>query len=277
RQVLLYEALGAPVPVFAHMPLTMDLKGAKISKRSHGEIVAVQFYKNNGFIPWALVNFLVLLGWAPGDDREFFSKEELIEAFTLERINKSSSIFNHHKDDPKFFTDAKAININAHYLRTIPIEELAPMVKQELIGQGLWDDQYDSAKKDWFLKTIDMIRERFHTLKDFADSGRAFFADDFVIDETAFNKNVVKYPELKEWLPMLADRFDALPELTTVEAERVAREFAEELNIKPGIPINACRAVITGQIKGPSMFEIFEHIGKEKVVARLRDVAKYFK
>ncbi|HKI82566.1 MAG TPA: glutamate--tRNA ligase, partial [Pseudodesulfovibrio sp.] len=79
RQVLLYEALDAPVPVFAHMPLTLDLNKAKISKRSHGEIVAVQFYKKNGFIPWALVNFLALLGWNPGDDREIFSREELIE------------------------------------------------------------------------------------------------------------------------------------------------------------------------------------------------------
>ncbi|MBU0909754.1 MAG: glutamate--tRNA ligase, partial [Proteobacteria bacterium] len=83
RQVLLYEALKATIPVFAHMPLTLDLNKAKISKRSHGEIVAVQFYRAKGFIPWALVNFLVLLGWSPGDDREIFTREELIEAFTL--------------------------------------------------------------------------------------------------------------------------------------------------------------------------------------------------
>jgi glutamyl-tRNA synthetase len=83
RQVLLYEALGAPIPVFAHMPLTLDTQKAKISKRSHGEIVAVQWYRANGFLPWAVVNFLCLLGWSPGDDREIFSREELIEAFTL--------------------------------------------------------------------------------------------------------------------------------------------------------------------------------------------------
>jgi len=276
RQILIYDALGAKIPVFAHMPLTLDLKKAKISKRSHGEIVAVQFYQQHGFIPWALVNFLVLLGWNPGDDREIFSKEELIEAFTLERINKSASIFNYRKDDPKFFTDPKAININAHYLRTMPVGELAPMVKEELLAEGLWDEAYDNGKKEWFEKTLEMIRERFHTLKDFANEGRAYFSDDFQIDEKALNKNLLKHPELKELLPELANRFEALPELTAKAAERVAREFAEEKELKVGIPINASRAVITGQIKGPSMFELYELFGKDKVVARLRNAPKYF-
>ncbi len=276
RQILLYEALGAPVPVFAHMPLTMDLKGAKISKRSHGEIVAVQFYKKNGFLPWALVNFLVLLGWSPGDDREIFSKEELLEAFTLERINKSSSIFNHKKDDPKFFTDPKAINTNAHYLRSMPVEELAGLVKKEFEAEGIWDAAYDGEKKEWFHTVLDMTRERFHTLKDFASLGRAYFADDFAMDPKALKKNVKKHPDLKEWLPELADRFATLAEFNKETAEQVARDFAEEKEIKVGIPVNASRAVITGQIKGPSMFEIFELMGKERVVSRLKDVAKYF-
>ena len=276
KQILLYRALGAPVPVFAHMPLTLDLNKAKISKRSHGEIVAVQFYQQRGFIPWALANFLVLLGWSPGDDREIFSREELIEAFTLERINRSNSIFNYKKDDPKFFTDPKALNINAHYLRSLPIEEIAPLVQKELEKAGLWDAAYAGEQKAWFLRTLELIRERFHTLTDFATLGRAYFADDFPIDEQALTKNVLKHPELKELLPELADQFAALPELTAAEAERVAREFAEAKGVKPGLPINAARALITGQIKGPSMFELFEHLGKERVVKRLRSVAQYF-
>jgi glutamyl-tRNA synthetase len=275
-QILIYEALGAKIPVFAHMPLTLDLKRAKISKRSHGEIVAVQFYQQHGFLPWALVNFLVLLGWNPGDEREIFSKEELIEAFTLERINKSASIFNYRKDDPKFFTDPKAININAQYLRTIPIAELAVVVKAELKANDLWDEAYEGEKRAWFFKTLEMIRERFHTIKDFAIEGRAYFTDDFSIDEQVLQKNLLKYPGLKEWLVMLADRFAALPALTAAEAERVAREFAEEIEVKVGIPINGARAVITGQLKGPSMFELFELFGKERVVKRLRDAPKYF-
>ncbi len=277
RQVLLYQAFNAPVPVFAHMPLTLDLKKAKISKRSHGEIVAVQFYREHGFIPWALCNFLVQLGWSTNDDREIFSREELIEAFSLERINKSNSIFNYRKGDPKFFTDPKAINMNGHYLRTMPINEIGEMVKKELQGEGIWDDAYDNDKKEWYLATLDLIRDRFFTLKDFTSQGRAYFADDFTVEPKALKKNLLKHPELEEWLPMLGERFASLKNFTKDEAERVAREFATEMNVKPGIPINGSRAVITGRIKGPSMFEVFEVIGRERVVSRLREAGKYFK
>ena len=109
KQVLIYEALNVPVPRFAHMSLTLDPQKAKISKRRHGEAVAIHFYRERGFLPWALVNFLVLLGWSPGDSREYFTKPELIEAFSLEGISKTNSVFNIRKDDPRFFTDPKAI------------------------------------------------------------------------------------------------------------------------------------------------------------------------
>ncbi len=276
RQVLLYQALGAKLPVFAHMPLTLDLKKAKISKRSHGEIVAVQFYRNQGFIPWALANFLVLLGWSPGDDREIFNREELIEAFTLERINKSNSIFNYRKGDAKFFTDPKAININAHYLRTIDLEELAALVQPELEAAGLWDEAYNNELKEWFLTTLNITRDRFHTLKDFAALGRAYFSDDFEIDPKALKKNLLKHPDLANWLPMLADRFEALTDFNQETAEQAARDLATDLEIKPGIPINGARAVITGQLKGPSMFELFAHFGRDRVINRLRTAGKYF-
>ena len=276
RQVLLYEALGAPLPVFAHMPLTLDLKKAKISKRSHGEIVAVHFYREHGFIPWAFCNFLVLLGWSPGDDREIFSREELIEAFTLERINRSNSIFNYRKDDPKFFTDPKAISINEQYLRAMDLDELAPLVQEVLEREGLWDDAYLDGRREWFLHTIDMIRDRFHTLNDFASLGRAYFSDEFTVEEKPLKKNVLKHPDLKEWLPTLAERYMALPEFTLESAEQAARELAEELDIKPGIIINAMRTVVTGQLAGPSMFDILMTIGRDKVVSRLRAVANLF-
>jgi glutamyl-tRNA synthetase len=276
RQVLLYEALGAPVPVFAHMPLTLDSKKAKISKRSHGEIVAVHFYREHGFIPWAFNNFLVLLGWSPGDDREFFSKEELIEAFTLERINKSSSIFNFRKDDPKFFTDPKAIAINEHYLRTMAIDEIGEMVRQELERDELWDDAYAGEKRDWYLKTLDLIRDRFHTLKDFTTLGRAYFAEDFQIEDKPLQKNVLKFPGLQQWLPALADRYVQLADFTADEAERLARELAEEVDVKPGVIINGMRTVITGQLAGPSMFDVVMTIGRDRVVQRLRMVGRLF-
>jgi len=276
RQILIYQALGAPLPVFAHMPLTLDLNKAKISKRSHGEVVSVQYYREQGVLPWALVNFLVLLGWSPGDDREIFSRDELIEAFSLDGITKSNSIFNYRKDDPKFFTDPKAININAHYLRSLPLTELARLAKPFFAKEGLWDAAYEGERREWFEKSLDMLRERFHTLRDFTSLGRAWFADDFDMDETALAKNVLKHPELKGWLPRLADRFEALPELGHDETERVCREFAEELGVKVGVLVNGARTVITGQVKGPSMFEVFAHLGKGKVVNRLRVAGKHF-
>jgi glutamyl-tRNA synthetase len=276
KQVLLYEALGAPLPVFAHMPLTLDTKKAKISKRSHGEIVAVQFYRDNGFIPWAFNNFLALLGWSAGNDREFYSKEELIRDFSLERINKSSAIFNYQKNDPKFFTDPKAIFINEHYLRSMDIEELGEMVRKELEAAGLWDKACAADKKEWYLRTLDLIRDRFHTLKDFTTLGRAYFADDFTVEQKPLAKNVLKYEELQQWLPELANRYEQLSDFSLEETERVARELSDELAIKPGIIINAMRTVVTGQLAGPSMFDIIVTIGREKVVRRLRETGKLF-
>lgn len=276
KQLLLYEALAAPLPIFAHMPLTLDAKKAKISKRSHGEIVAVQFYRDNGFIPWAFNNFLALLGWSAGNDREFFTREELIREFSLERINKSSAIFNFQKNDPKFFTDPKAIFINEHYLRTMEIGELGQRVRKELEAEGLWDEAYASTRKDWYLHTLALIRDRFHTLKDFTSLGRAYFADDFEVDPKPLAKNVLKHEALQQWLPELADRYERLSDFSLEETERVARELAEELAVKPGVIINGMRTVVTGQLAGPSMFDIVVTIGKVRVVQRLRDVAKFF-
>jgi glutamyl-tRNA synthetase len=276
KQVLLYEALEAPLPVFAHMPLTLDTKKAKISKRSHGEIVSVQFYRDNGFIPWALNNFLALLGWSAGNDQEFFTKEELIRDFSLKRINKANAIFNYRKNDPKFFTDPKAIFINEHYLRTMEISELAELVQKELEAEDLWQESYAGDKNQWYLSTLDLIRDRFHTLKDFTTLGRAYFAENYKVEDKPLKKNVLKHEGLKEWFPELATRYEQLQEWNLEETERVARDLATELDIKPGILINGMRTVVTGQLAGPSMFDILIAIGQESVVARLKDVAKLY-
>jgi glutamyl-tRNA synthetase len=270
RQILIYEALGAPVPEFAHMSLTLDPKKAKISKRSHGEVVTVQFYKENGFLPWALVNFLVLLGWSPATDQEIFTREELIQAFALEGMNKANSIFNYTKDDPKFITDPKALSINAHYLRTMPVADLLSLVKKELLAENLWDNSYESDKKDWFCNTVDLIRSRFHTLKDFVGPGRAYFSDDYEFDPQPVKKNLTKHEKISEWLGLLADRFAGLPEFSKEEAERVTRELADELGIKAGILINGTRTVVTGQAAGAGLFDVLMAIGGERVIARLK-------
>ena len=276
RQVLLYEALNAPLPVFAHMPLTMDLQKRKISKRSHGEVVAVQFYRDRGFIPWAVCNFLSLLGWNPGNDREYFSREEMIEVFSLSRISRVNSVFNYKPGDAKFFTDPKLIAMNEHYLRTMDVGELGGMVQAELEAEGLWDPAYATTRRDWYLATLALIRDRFHTLKDFTSAGRAYFADTYAIDPKPLAKNVLKFPDLAAWLPQLAERFAALAEFTAETTEQASREMADELGVKPGVLINGMRTVLTGQLAGPSMFEVLTTLGREKVVARLTHVDHLF-
>ena len=276
KQLLLYEALDAERPLFAHMPLTLDNKKAKISKRSHGEIVAVQFYRDNGFIPWAFNNYLVLLGWSPGDDREFFSKEELIETFTLERINRSSSIFNYRKNDPKFFTDPKAISINEQYLRTMAVDKLSLLVKDHLIEEKLWREEYDNEQHQWFLDTIDLIRDRFHTINDFSTRGRAYFANDYEIEEKPLKKNLLKHPGLKQWLPELAEAYSVAESFSLEETERLARAAAEAADVKPGVIINGMRTVVTGQLAGPSMFDILMAIGRDRVVERLKKTPELY-
>ena len=276
KQIMLYEALGARPPVFAHMPLTLDPKKRKISKRTHGEVVAVQFYRERGFLPWALVNFLVLLGWHTPDDREIFSKEELIEAFSLEGISRANSVFNFHPGDPKFFTDPKALSINAHYIRTMPVEELAGYVERELREAGIWDDSFGGERREWFLSTIDMIRTRFHTLTDDVGPGRAYFADDFPCDEKALRKNILKHPELAEMLPELAQELAGLEEWTLESTEEAVRGYAQRKGVKAGLVINGIRTAITGQLKGAGIFDVMVAIGQERVVRRLEEVPRLY-
>ena len=276
RQILIYQALGAPVPQFAHMSLTLDTKKAKISKRKHGELVTVHFYREHGFLPWALVNFLVLLGWATPESREIFSKEELIEAFSLQGISRVNSIFNVKKDDPKYFTDPKAISINAHYLRNLPVEELEPYVRAEMEKADIWNPDYAATKHQWFLDTIELIRGRFHVTTDFVTRGRAYFSDDFPIEPRALQKNILKHPQLKKWLPVLADRLQAIENFTLAETEKVIREMAAEFEIKPGILINGIRTVVSGQLAGPGMFDVLIATGQRRVVKRLHKAVALF-
>ncbi len=276
KQILIYKALGAPIPKFAHMSLTLDPKKAKISKRTHGELVAVHFYKERGFLPWAFVNYLALLGWSTPDSREIFSKEELIEAFSLEGISRANAIFDVRKDDPKFFTDPKAISINAHYLRNLPVEEIEPFVQEQLEKAGIWDQAFEGIKRDWFLHTTDLIRSRYHVTTDFSTLGRAYFSDDYPIDPKPLKKNILKHEELKESFPILANRIQAMETFTAEEVEQVIRNMAEELGIKAGILINGIRTAVTGQAKGPGLFDILIAVGQWRVAERVRKAVTFF-
>jgi glutamyl-tRNA synthetase len=276
KQIVLYEALSTSVPLFAHLPLILAPNKGKLSKRKHGEVVSLTTYRDRGFVPAAFRNFLALLGWAPPDGKEMLSVEELVQQFSLEHIHRSPAVFNFQENDPRHWTDEKALWMNAEYIRTMPIEELLPMVKAELRANKLWREEYEEDDRDWFLKVVDLIRQRFHTLKDFSGQGRAYFSDDFDFDETAIGKNLGKNPSLKELLPALADNLEQTDPFTSETAEATLRRFAEERGVKAGLLINGSRTMLTGQAVGPSMFEVFEILGQKRSVERLRSGVPWF-
>jgi glutamyl-tRNA synthetase len=270
KQILIYEALGAAPPRFAHLPLILAPNKGKLSKRKHGAVVSLTTYRDRGFVAAAFRNFLALLGWSPDSEREIMTKEELVEKFSLSGIHRANAIFNFSEADPRQWTDAKALWMNAEYVRTMPFAELQPLIKAELRAARLWREEYEEDDREWFEQTVELIRQRFHTLKDFSEQGRAYFSDDFDFDPAAVKKNLHKEPRLREWLSALAARLEAVEPFTAATSEAALRAFADEAGVKAGLLINASRTMLTGQSVGPSMFEVFEVIGRERSVRRLQ-------
>ena len=293
KQVLIYEALGTPVPTFAHLPLILAPNKAKLSKRKHGEVVSLTTYRDRGFVPAAFRNYLALLGWSPGEaNKEIMSLEEMVEQFTLEGVHRSNAVFNFSESDARQWTDQKALWMNAEYIRTMPLEELVPMVRAELEKKNisikvdetgnlvLHDFTSSLENKGEFLttneefeRTVNLIRRRFYTLEDFSGQGRAYFSNYFEFDDDAKKKNLRKEPRLKELLPALADSLESVEPWTTEAIESALREFAERAGVKAGLLINASRTALSGQAVGPSMFDLFEIIGRERSASRLRSAS----
>jgi len=261
KHLLIFEAAGAPLPEFAHLPLLVAPDGAKLSKRRHGPVVSVTTYRDAGFLPHAFVNFLCLLGWSPKDNREQMTRQELIEAFSFEGINRSNAVVNFREDDP---FDPKAVWLNAQHLRTMPVRELAPYVRRTLEQAGL-PIPYD---EEGFLAVVDVIRTRYSMLTDFVTRGRAYFADDYPITPEARQK--LDEPGARQLLRELADRLEASPDFSEAGIERELRQLAAERGVKAGLIINAARAILTGQTVGPSAFTVFVTLGRERVLERLR-------
>ena len=276
KQILLYHALGATVPHFAHLPLILAPNKGKLSKRKHGEVVSLTTYRDRGFLPEAFRNFLALLGWSAPEGKEMLSMDELVQQFTLENIHRSPAVFNFQESDPRHWTDEKALWMNAEYIRTMPLENLLPLVKAELRANKLWREEYDDDDREWFAKVVELIRHRFFTLKDFSGQGRAYFSDDFDFDEAAVNKNLRKDPALKELLPALASQLEETEPFNAETAEATLRRFADEAGVKSGLLINGSRTMLTGQAVGPSMFEVFDILGKKRSVERLRSGVPWF-
>ena len=270
KQILIYEALSEKPPIFAHLPLILAPNKGKLSKRKHGEVVSMTTYRDAGFLAAAFRNFLVLLGWSTGEEKEIYTFDELIGKFSLDHIHKNNAVFNFDANDPRRWTDDKAIWMNAEYVRTMPVAELIPFVKAELKSAKLWRDEYEDDDKTWFENAVDLIRQRFFTLKDFSGQGRAFFSEDFDFDQAAIAKNLKKFPDLQTWLPELADRFETVEDFTHDNIETVVKTFTEEKGSKIGVIMNGARALLTGLAVGPSMLAVFETLGKEKTIRRLK-------
>jgi glutamyl-tRNA synthetase len=188
-------------------------------------------------------------------------------------VHRSNAVFNFSESDPRQWTDQKALWMNAEYIRTMPLGELMPMVRAELQSAGLWREEYEGEAAAWLARTLDLIRERFYTLKDFSGQGRAYFADDFEFDEKAVAKNLKKEPRLRELLPALAVRLEKLEAWTVEAVEAELRALAEREGVKAGLLINASRTALTGQAVGPSMFDVFDVVGRGRSCARLRAAA----
>jgi len=254
KQVLLYQALAAPMPVFAHVPLILGADKTRLSKR-HGA-TSVMAYRDEGIVPEAFRNFLALLGWTPPEGSlEILGDQELIRLFSLDAISRSNAVFDRAKLD--WF--------NTEYIRAYPAEQLMPLVEEEWNKAGLKIAGKDRA---WLLSTIDLLKPRARSLKDFAGSFRAFFSDEFEPDPAAVEK-FLKDASVRKLLVELGERYAALPEFTEQDTERVLRDFAAEKGVKAGALINGARVALTGQGVAPSLFAVMQTLGKARTTARL--------
>jgi glutamyl-tRNA synthetase len=260
KQVLQYQALGAELPIFAHVPLILGPDKTRLSKR-HGATSVIS-YKDLGIVPEAFRNFLSLLGWSPGaagkdeagKDREIFGSEELIRLFSMEGISKSNAVFDNDK----------LAWFNTEYIRAYPVEKLLPLIEEEWEKAGL----KPARSPQEIAAAIELLKPRARNLKDFAEAFRAYFSDEFVFDAAAVTK-FFKEDSLRDLLVELGARYEASAEFTEASTEAVLRAFAEEKGVKAGALINGSRVALTGQGVAPSLFAVMVVLGKERVVRRL--------
>ena len=257
KQILLYRALGATPPLFAHVPLILGPDRTRLSKR-HGA-TSVSSYRDEGFVPEAFRNFLALMGWSSGDDTEMFRTSELIQRFSLGAVSRTNAVFDR----------AKLEWFNQQYLQKLPVGELLPAIQAELEKAGLWRPEWAESKKEWFAHTVDLLRPRTRLLPDFSHWARAFFTDAFDYDPAAREK-FWKDERLPELLAALSDELAALPEWNHDACDRALRQLAEKAGVKAGLLINATRVALVGQPVAPPLFDTMVVLGKERVVARLR-------
>ena len=251
KHITLYKFFGWQAPLFAHLPLLLNPDKSKLSKRQ-GD-VAVEEYKAKGYLKEALINFIALLGWNPGDEREIFSLEELVHEFSLERVGKSGAVFNVDK----------LLWLNQQHLRLKSDAELLDLVRPVLQSRYL-----GTVSGEYMLRVIALMKERAVLVDDFVTTCPYFFTEPGSYDEKAAAKNWT--PEVPERLDQLAVRFAALDLFTAEKTEKALREQAEASGVGAGKLIHPLRLAVTGVPQGPSLFHLIEVLGRETTIRRMR-------
>lgn len=255
RQILIYQALEVPLPYFAHVPMILGRDRAKLSKR-HGA-TSVMAYQEMGYLPEALVNYLVRLGWSHGD-QEIFSREELIQNFSLENVGKSPSVF-----DPEKF-----LWLNAHYLRARSPESLVPLLIPFLEAR-----QYPEKPAAYLAKAIPTLQPRTHSLVEMADAMKFYLVAEIACDPSAAKKFLT--PGMLEPFRRLIHSLEALDVFDETNLEHAFQEVASAMNLKLGKIAQPVRVALTGQTVSPGIFEIIHVLGKDAVLERLRRALEY--
>ena len=256
KQILLYRALGAPVPIFGHLPMILGPDGKKLSKR-HGA-TAVGDYAGMGVLPEALFNFLALLGWNPGDEREVMGEAELVEAFSLERINKKAAVFD----------TEKLLWMNGQYLARKPAEEVLALVGPELVAEGLVSPADVEARPEWLLTLVDLLKVRIRATTEFAKQARPLLGDVVEYDEAAVAKQW-RDPATAERLRAVREALAAVEPWTPEAIEPVLREVAERLGVGLGKVAQPLRVALTGSAASPGIDQVLWLMGREKALRRV--------
>lgn len=257
KQILLHRAAGGPLPEFAHLPLILGPDKQRLSKR-HGA-TSVMAYADRGYLPDAFFNFLSLLGWSPGDDREILNRGELAELFSLNGVGKADAVFGLEKLD--WF--------NSQYLRNARPETLKNLALKELKNAGIDDSVSESLDA-----RLELLKVRARKLSDFSTIFKAFFTDNFDYDQGACNK-FLKDPDLKSLIPKLHSRYIEDTEFTLESTEAILRSLAEQEGVKAGLLINAVRVALTGQGVAPGLFEVMQALGRRRTIGRIQRLGEY--
>jgi glutamyl-tRNA synthetase len=260
KHLLIFEAAGAGVPQFAHLPLLVAPDGTKLSKRRHGPVVSVTTYRDAGFLPEAFVNFLCLLGWSPKNDRDFLSLAELTGAFTLEGVNRANAVVNFKEEDP---FDPKAVWLNAEHIRALPVEELAVHLLPVLRAAGL------EATPEKLLQVTPLIRERIRFLRDAITA-----ADFFFLAQLPPYDCLELIPQKGDAVlarKILTESAELLAEMPFDHAslEAALREAATRLGVKAGPMFQPIRVAVCGRKNAPPLFETMEVLGREVCLQRI--------